>query len=323
MITLDKLAAVKHVFSHRSCPDGTASAMVCARALSSLGVRPEFHFIQYGTNEHDELQPGPGQLFVDITPPISRWKEWEDFNPIVLDHHETAKPAVIGLGGTYGWPNESGATLAFQHVMKPIFERLLIRTEQTYTMMNEFEHWERFANLCRIRDTWQDSHDDFDLASGISHALMFYGSKDLVDQASTAQIDFKTIEEIGKSLYSKLMHKVELYAKTAYRFETTQDEKTYKIGIFNCTEKAISEVGHALLESGCDIAVGYFMLIEDDDVCISVSLRSHKDGVQVNKIAEFYGGGGHPPAAGFRIKNALKTSLEHIKVAVSIAIPSE
>lgn len=324
MITIDKLAAVKQVFSHRSCPDGTASAMICARALSALGIHPEFHFVQYGTNKHDELRPEPGQLFVDITPPISRWKEWESFNPIVLDHHETAEPVVAGLGGVYGWPDESGATLAFKHVLNPVFEhRRQMVSKGSFSISAEWKSWETFADLCRIRDTWQNTHENFNLASEIAHALMFYGSKDLVASAALAEVDFNKLMEVGKGLYSKLMHKVELYAETAYRFETERNGKTYKVGIFNCTEKAISEVGHALLESGCDLAVGYFMLFQDNEVCISVSLRSNKGGIQVNKMAELYCGGGHPPAAGFRLKNAINVSLENIKSTIIDSIPIE
>jgi len=322
---IERLKRVTQVIGHKSCPDGTAATMICARALTELGANFRVKFVQYDTREHHELEAGPGQLFVDITPPVGRWSDWIEHDPIVLDHHDTAEVATTGLRGVYGYPEESGATLAFEHVMRPVManaygpdvDYLDTRPESPYG------RWQRFAHLARIRDTWQKKHPDFETGCGMSHGVMFYGSFDLVDAAREDRVDFDKIQEVGSSMYRKLMWKAKLYAETAHRFEVTKRGRTYKLGIFNCSEKATSEAAHILLdEHGCDVAAGYFMLIEDGEVCYSVSLRSHKvDGVPVNKVAERYGGGGHPPAAGFRVRDALGKSLQDICDAIASALP--
>lgn len=317
MTDVGRLEAVKTVVAHKSCPDGTASAMICVRALNAMGVDPEVRFIQYGTKEHGGLAPGPGQLFVDITPPMARWREWVDHRPVVLDHHDTAEEAVSGLGGVYGWPEESGATLAFEHVMRTVANHLVGGDVSA----SGFEVWRKFAHLCRIRDTWQDEHPDFKEGCGVSHGLMFYGSQVLVEAARADDVRFDKIWDVGSDMYEKLMRKAELYAKTAHRFEVEKGGRTYKLGAFNCSEKAISEAAHVLLEDGCDVAIGYFMLVEDGGPRLSVSLRSNKGDVPVNAMAEKYGGGGHQPAASFRIDGAFGKSLEDVCVAVSDALP--
>lgn len=324
MTDIERLKKVRQVIGHKSCPDGTAAAMICARALTELGADFRVKFVQYDTKEHHELEAGPGQLFVDITPPVERWQEWVEHDPIVLDHHDTAEVATVGLHGVYGYPEESGATLAFKHVMRPVRAALAKEPPgESVRHGSQYGEWERFAHLARIRDTWQEKHPDFETGCGLSHGVMFYGSFDLVDAAREDRVDFKKIQEIGSSVYRKLMWKAKLYAETAHRFEVEKSGRTYRLGIFNCSEKATSEAAHILLnDHGCDVAAGYFMLIEDDKVCYSVSLRSHKEGgVLVNKMAEKNGGGGHPPSAGFRITDALGKSLQDVCDVIADALP--
>lgn len=324
MTSIERLKQVKQVIGHKSCPDGTAAAMICARALTELGVDFRVKFVQYDTKEHLELEARPGQLFVDITPPVSRWKDWIGHDPIVLDHHDTAEIATVGLRGVYGYPEESGATLAFKHVMQPVRAALAKKPPgESVRHGSQYGEWERFAHLARIRDTWQEKHPDFETGCGLSHGVMFYGSFDLVDAAREDRVNFEKIQAVGSDVYRKLMWKAKLYAETAHRFEVKKGGRTYRVGVFNCSEKATSEAAHILLnDHGCDVAAGYFMLVEDGGVCLSVSLRSHKTGgVLVNKIAEKYGGGGHPPAAGFRIADALRRSLQDICDAISDALP--
>lgn len=312
MIEIERFKDVRTIIGHKSCSDGTAAAMICARALSELDLDPEVRFVQYDTAEHTGLKPEPGQLFVDITPPVSRWEDWKGLDPIVLDHHESALPATDGLGGIYGYPEESGATLAFKHVMRPVSDWL--RERDGSTPITELRKWERFADLCRLHDTWQDQHPEVDIGHGMAHGLGFYDAHELVESAATGEVDFEKLQEVGSGLYAKLMRKAHVYAKTAYRV----DAKTYKLAFFNCSEKATSEAGHLLLQDGCDVAVGFFLLEEDGHVQASVSLRSHKGGVLVNKMAEKYGGGGHPPAAGFRLRT---WSMADVIDAVSKALP--
>ncbi|MGY8872170.1 MAG: DHHA1 domain-containing protein, partial [Pseudomonadales bacterium] len=66
----------------------------------------------------------------------------------------------------------------------------------------------------------------------------------------------------------------------------------------NCPYSWASEAGHIL---GIDQPFSATYTIHDG--FIKFSLRSAKDGLDVSKIAEMFGGGGHEHAAGFSISD--------------------
>jgi nanoRNase/pAp phosphatase (c-di-AMP/oligoRNAs hydrolase) len=277
--------------------------MICKAAYASIGLFPEIIFIQYDTSEHENLEPGPNQLFIDITPPIKRWEEWIPFSPIVLDHHDTVKHVSEALG-IYGDTNDSGASLAFKHVMKPLFPLDKYRNDL------KLADWARFAWLNMIRDTWKDKHEDWRDACSIAQALGFYSSNSLLISASELELNIVEMLRFGGVLLKKSDGK-------AFRLASTAMVEIYrekKFGFFNCTEKLINETAHELIDvHGCDVAVGFFTNFEGGSYNIHVSLRSKKNGIPVNKMAEILGGGGHPPAAGFRLRDAEHTSFADLR----------
>lgn len=308
--TWNSLMDVKEVFFHASCPDGTSSAMIVARALKK---NPIFRSVQYGTLEWEELAPGPGQLFVDITPPVKRWEEWAPFRPIVLDHHPTAKPAVDGLDGVYGGRESSGALLAFEHVLKTVVETEMRSQEK-------MKEWERFAILASIRDTWKDEDPDWDLSRAYAYAVMARGSKSLVEESINDTVDFKSLEAEGLPLLASADRKCDLIADGARYSES----KGIRIGYFNCTENIMSDAANYILKKrGCGLAVGFFHLFQDGRDKVSVSLRSNGRDVDVSQIATSLGGGGHAPAAGFRLFDevSVKTIVETVEAHLELGIP--
>jgi single-stranded DNA-specific DHH superfamily exonuclease len=296
MMNIEKLRAVTDIFSHESCPDGLSSALICQKAYKWLNLSPSIHFIQYDTDFMEKLEPRPNQLFVDITPPKSRWEEWKTVNPIVLDHHDTAKHVTEGLGGTYGDSNESGASLAFKHIYQPLMDFAHVPFDD-----KDYRH---FSELAMIRDTWKKDNPLWPNAASVAHALMFFGSKEMLSNPR----GLNELLSIGTTIYNGIESKSKKYARGSYFKTFTRypgfdgDNETIKIGFFNCTEKLTSDAANYLIDScGCDIAVGYFYLFEDNQSCCVVSLRSNGKAL-VNKMAEMAGGGGHPKAAGYRLR---------------------
>jgi len=303
MIELDSL---KRVYYHASCPDGTASAVIVASALSLRGLlnNVEFRSIQYGTKEHDELVPEPGSMFVDITPPLKRWREWEGTGVVVLDHHETARDATIGLGGVYGTNDEwSGARLAHEHVFKSVADGLS-------------EYLDDFSFLAMIRDTWKKDHPRWKEAEAQAMALSFYGSKEMLERVSHRNLDLEGLMCLGQALAKKAEMSIKKYCSGAFWTESAG----LKIAFFNCTEKLTSDIGNALLEAGADVAVGWFSLNEDGGPKLSVSLRGNGK-VSVRKVAQSLGGGGHDRAAGFRIAGE-DFSHQHLVSFTTVALTS-
>ncbi len=308
---IEKLKAVTDIYVHQSCPDGLSSAMLCAAAYSRVGLRPKIWFLQYGTEKMRQLEPRPNQLFCDITPPLDRWQEWQDHSPIVLDHHETARVATDGLGGVYGTSVQSGATLAYEHIFKPL--------DEDAGQSGGDPDWQNLAELAPIRDTWQDSHERWVEATGMAHALMQNNPYDLIDAARDGKVDFVELFKQAKREGDRIDFKARKLAEGAYMVPIQSKGVSYLLGVVNCTEKIISDVCNMLLRNGCDIAVSYFMLNEDGAPKLSISVRTNGE-ISARMLCELRKGGGHHRAAGFRIEDGLNASVQTIVQTVSNSV---
>jgi oligoribonuclease NrnB/cAMP/cGMP phosphodiesterase (DHH superfamily) len=305
MIDLDKLKKVKTIYYHASCPDGTASAIICAEALSSFwdiedqNSEPEFIPVQYGSNEFENLKPDYDQLFVDITPPRNRWEEWIPFNPIVLDHHESSKHVVLGLNGVYGEnTTHSGARLVFEEIMLNIFDPTCVNFN--------IEFFDNFSNLAMIRDTWKDYHPRWEEACIQSYGLMSLGLDDILERMGEGEDWSKLVISLGK----KSLNKAKFVAKNSSTYEFSFPKK-FSISAINCTEKnIISDACNLMLDSGSDIALSYFNTSMDGSVRTVVSVRTKE--ISASKISESFGGGGHEFAAGFMISDSGSISQNEI-----------
>lgn len=292
-----KSSGLKTVYYHASCPDGTAAAVIVASAVKSAGLElnsNSFIPIQYGSSDLSKLTPSPGQLFVDITPPKERWKEWIGTDVMVLDHHESAREVTEGLSGIYGDSQWSGAKMAYEHFHVPLVGR-----------SPELEY---LAELAMIRDTWKKGHEKWREACAQAEALTFLGAKEAISMSLSGSMDIQGIMSIGEFLMRSLDGKIRKYSSGAFH----REKNGFKVSFFNCTEKAISESCDHLIENGSDMAVGWFFSVDRDGIPFySVSLRSNGR-VSSRLIAESYGGGGHERAAGFRVSPASGVSPDSI-----------
>jgi oligoribonuclease NrnB/cAMP/cGMP phosphodiesterase (DHH superfamily) len=302
MPTLEELSQVKVIFVHASCADGLASAMVCSRAFSLMNSEPEIKFIQYRSKEHTDLKPESGQMFIDITPPLDRWVEWKSCDPIVLDHHITAKQVTEELGGIYGGPNDSGATLAFEHVLNLIIEKM---------DPSEKSSWEKFVHHIMTRDTWKDKDPVWQDAQAFASGIMFLGAEELI-QRSRDGINIEEIQRIGQKVYDNTISKSKIVASNSYIDYWLKRGIKYKIGLYNTTEKNVSEIAHILQDKyECDLTIGFFLHYEENKANMIVSLRSNGS-IDVAKLAEKFDGGGHTKAAGFNLRNSHEISASKL-----------
>lgn len=325
MISVDKLREVKQVFYHQSCPDGTASAMICYDAFRLLHAKnpeliPELKSVQYHTDFFEnKLEPRPGQLFVDITPPRAKWEQWKDVDVIVLDHHESVKEVTEGLSGVYATNDaHSGARLTFEQVLVPITDFLCLDLDPERDSHNvirsdcnhALERWDRFSHVAMIRDTWKDKDPDFEAATVQAYGLMTLGAKDVLDQMKAGKLDTDLITRMGE----KDLGKAKFMAESARRYVLPCPKlgRDMNVDFYNCTEKKyISDGCHHLLNNmGSDFAVSYFYKTENGKTQAVVSLRT-KDPI-ASTIAKKLGGGGHDKAAGFGLYPGEAVSLDFI-----------
>ncbi|MBI5037381.1 MAG: bifunctional oligoribonuclease/PAP phosphatase NrnA [Candidatus Kerfeldbacteria bacterium] len=83
-----------------------------------------------------------------------------------------------------------------------------------------------------------------------------------------------------------------------------------------------SSEGIANFLNSVEKAKAIMVLYEKGDGLVKGSLRTTQDGVDVSKIAKYFGGGGHPKAAGFTIKGTLKETENGWEVVATKEQPS-
>jgi hypothetical protein len=311
-MSVEKLRRVKRVVSHLSCPDGKGAAMVAAWALAKAGAEFEVEFVQYGHREFEQMEARDGDLFVDITPPVARWEEWKGKDVTVLDHHPTVQHVVEGLGGTFGGLEESGASLAFEHVAKVLVPDGVSDHWRGGNWDQPLTVWGEMARLCAVRDTWRRKDADWRNACALAEYLMFHSSIDLVKAAREDTVDFQEMMGLGKKLAKRSYTTARLVASGAMLeyLPGVPGGRDLLVGVFNCTDNSISDAASMLTDAGVDLAVGFFVHVQDGAPAGVVSLRS-QGAVTVNVLAKSMGGGGHAAAAGFRIPGN-SISIRHV-----------
>lgn len=315
MIPLETLRSIRTVVTHDACPDGIASALIVVDALPDVRVV----FARYGSAELAALQPEPGMLFVDFSPPADRAQAFVDAGAICLDHHKTARDVVALFGdrGVFGdeatEPGVCGAVLAFREVWEPLWRSLAPTTSM------RFDRWRGFAEAAGIRDTWQRQHPCWTVACAQAEALRFWGFERL---RGCGWDSLQDAMRIGPVLLERKADAVKRSIADARwsivgdKYALLRSAPRKWLAIIPHTDT--SDVADALGEQA-DIVAGFAYrcepgpgepyqhpVLEDararlaKQMRMTVSLRSRGD-VDVAAIAKAYGGGGHTQAAGYTV----------------------
>lgn len=279
---------VKRILSHKTCADGTFSAMVCNAAIRPLNPNLEIDFMFHKSDEHVNLVAEPGLMFIDFTPPYPRWDEFKKCGTIIIDHHATTEP-YIGDENLVYESGVSGALLCYKHVMLPLAK------EWGHITDEQLRKWEEYATLISIYDTWNKSHPDWGRANDVTQGVLNFGSVLCLDLSISGNPPFELMESIGRSVRQKINTKAR-YVGDGSIFRNCCG---VSIAYYNNTEKITSEVGE-YLGNTCDFSVGYTITSESGINKILISFRS-RSGFDVSVLASKLGGGGHKGAAGANI----------------------
>lgn len=307
MIEIDSILKVRKIISHKTCADGTAAAMICHAAISPLILGVEINFMFYKTKEHDEIPAEPGLMFIDFTPPYSRWEEFKACGTIIIDHHKTTAPYINGENVVFD-PTKSGALLCYENVMAPLVAK--------YNHVNPelLCKWREFAEYISIYDTWQKTSPSWDDANDMTQGVLTFGDKLCLE---TPTPDFDLIKKIG----NRVRHKVQSKAKHIGDGALYQEFNGIKVAFYNNSEKITSEIGEYLRDK-CTFSVGYSIIREDGKNRMLLSFRSNDD-FDVSKIALAMGGGGHKGAAGTSLNFGDKIpSLEVLFQTIALVLKS-
>jgi hypothetical protein len=297
VIDARSLGSVKTILVHGGgCPDGIASAILLHDALPGAKVR----FIQYGSQEHWNLEPEPGMLFADLTPKEARLEEFITAGTIVLDHHKAAKDIVARFGENAKFGDEDtepgvcGAVLCFRHVWPMI-------PPTDPRMMDAYEsvHAREFATLAGIRDTWQRNHPRWEDACAQAEVLRFYPEENWLSLKNpfTHEHDALWTERrgFGKLLREKHLRAIKGTIDKACRVTTKAGTRAVLFEGTGMTNEVADTIEDA------DLVIGFGYEVDHGIKKFKLSCRS-RNGYNCMALAKSFGGGGHSGAAGFNIQ---------------------
>lgn len=319
-----------HILYHGpQCCDGFAAALAAWLKFGDEGVCPscaqqgftkcqdggvKYHPMGYGS-DMPEIEDGDVVYMLDYSrSPEELQVLGERCDVIVIDHHDSAVRRIeawereaihlsteqLSAMGIADWEmsfktvldtSKSGAVLAWEHFHpgKPLPALF------AYVQDRDLWRWEledsravnaRLATLPKEFDLWGLYLDEpiESIARDGEAVITAYERQleSLIEKVRVIRPGVGTAEAADYTRHQCL---------TSPWYETT-------IGLVN-SPVLQSELGHRALDAHPDVDVAA-VWYEDADGRIKTSLRSRKGGVNVARIAEQYGGGGHPSAAGFR-----------------------
>ncbi len=263
------------VIYHANCLDGFGAAVAAYSYFSQRGMEADYYAAKHG---HEPPECGGRDVYiVDFS---YRRATLEHICTVarqvtILDHHITAKDDLDGLADEQ--PNltvvfdmeRSGAVITWEHLHSTPVPQLLLHVQD--------------------RDLWRfnlEGTDEINTAL-MSHAFTFDYWLSLIDDPQ----GLAQLRNEGETLNRYRRQLVDQYKMRAVQGTIAG----YQVPVVNAPHAIISELVGELAE-GHPFAAGY----RDMGTRRSWSLRSSKDGgVDVARVAEQFGGGGHRNAAGF------------------------
>lgn len=284
------------VLFHKNCLDGISAAWV---AWVALEKQVDLVPVSYSSN-YEELF---GEDFCELNGKDVYCLDFSFNKDIVkhlscicnltlLDHHDSAARELKGLC-------KEDFDKVSNYTRAPMFGRMetVILVDQKYSgAMLAWKWFNKDRELSapfgieavQDRDLWAWKIPDSKAWTATAFSYDF--TVENIDMLMNT--DPKHIINEGKALLRSQERNVRLLAKSAGRFKIDE----YEVPVVNCNIMFASDLGSILAENE-----SFSITYSDSPTCRLYSLRARKNGVKVNEIAERFGGGGHPGAAGFRI----------------------
>ena len=267
------------IMYHANCPDGSAAAWTAFRKF-----RQNATYIpkNYYDNFVETVDEGDTVYLLDFYVNRQLLLDWYDRAEtiVVLDHHATAEKEIGDLEFVTIDKNECGATLAHKHFfpdteMSPIY------------------------SYVRDRDLWLWEQP-------FSRPINAYISHRLTQEEDGSQLDkmmlWYEMEEDLTMRYEEVVERGSMILEYREGLLNRMLKNVIALEIGNYVVPAVnssimmSDLGNQLLRKYPKAPFSAVFTIKDAK--LRCSLRSEEGRVDVSKIAEQYGGGGHKFAAG-------------------------
>lgn len=266
------------VFYHSNCPDGFGAAWA---AWKKFGNKAGYIPISATQNSGQLRGVKPKKKIVYFLDVCASPKDLESLvknnkSVIVIDHHETSRDKVRYASESLFDINHSGSVLAWMYFYPGR------KVPKFLKYVEAVDLW-RFGAMPHTRELSTYAYSKpFDLKVWSSLARDFEKPKKL-----------KRYVEWGKVLTDYEKDLVDSIARGAEMIKFGK----YKVLAANFSLKKLSSfVGHELCKRVPPFGIVWYM--KNDE--LNVSLRGNGT-IDVSKIAEKYGGGGHKNSAGFAI----------------------
>jgi oligoribonuclease NrnB/cAMP/cGMP phosphodiesterase (DHH superfamily) len=264
------------VIYHADCPDGFCAAFIAKKRWPKATLLPAAHGQPVPTFEMIDHHV----LVVDFS-----WKRdallyahEAAASLTVLDHHKTAEAELADLPFCHFDISRSGAQLSWD-----------------YCFPGEARPW--YVDYVADRDLWTWALPD---SKEVNAYIMTLGhdvtSWNELDDTSAADCTF-----YGIGARAQVEHYVDKVCNQAYAGRWSD----LSVLIVNAAYPNISDVGNELCLRGAQVGLGWFVR---GDGLMQFSLRSIGE-IDVSRLAQLHGGGGHKNAAGFQISVADGLSL--------------
>lgn len=209
----------------------------------------------------------------------------------LLDHHAT-NVHLNEFEWAYVHPElngrkESGTSLFYATLLQ---NNVLVK--------NDF--LDSYVELVRKYDTWDWYEENNMLAHDLNMLFFLIGRKEMqqmVSEGVAAGVALTELPDIFKRDIEGEKKRIERYCRAKMK-------NIRWVNLFNLTTAIVYlEEYHPYVADAVQEKYP-----ETDIICMidvgneRVSLRARKEGVTVNNIAKYFGGGGHPQAAGFQLK---------------------
>jgi len=289
------------------CNDGWTAALI---AWHVLGDTAEYVPMHYQSDPPDPT--GRQVLMFDFSMKREAMQEFaaRADSIAVYDHHQSAQEELVGLAYASFNMDKCGARMALEH-----FQAMLLGTEDEGVL----DHLETLVAYVEDRDLWRwqlplskevsqvlaTTTKDFrtwqDLAWQVRQVRHYAEHREAVAAGlARSHMEKPPMVVAGEAMIRKLDSDVSFLARKAQVMEFNG----HRVAVVNAPIFQSEVAGHLATAPGIDYGMAWWHGGSDSQY--HYSLRSRGDGgvegaaqVDVAKVAEQFGGGGHKAASGF------------------------
>lgn len=289
------------VIYHSNCFDGWCGAWLFKSAFPDA----DLYYAQYGKEPPNCV--GRHVFIVDFSYPLHFMMKIarECASLTVLDHHVTAKEALLGSPLSMGFlegqfdgelvfdMSKSGGRLAWEFLYRKDWIPQSWLEEHSYTLAQG--PW--LVDYTEDRDLWKFSMHESKAINAYVRSFPFdLYIWDNLSKIHPGSSEFSEIIGMGKAI---LRCESQIVADHT-RVKNYETIAGHRVPVVNATT-LFSEIA-SVLAKGELFAAAWF---RRGDGKVQWSLRSDSNGLNVADIAKQFGGGGHPSAAGFQTDGLL------------------